>query len=90
MTDLLMFGTASNLCEYSGGFLATEYLVAKTGDLAAPFRYLESKISGNGNTCGNPVGICRSSYEEVIREIYSQDSESWHAEIQAYIKKWAL
>ncbi len=90
MTDLLMFNTSPNLCEYSGGFLAVEYLVAKTGDLAAPFRYLESKMKGNGKVCENPHSICRDSYEEVIREIYSKDVDAWHNEIQAYVRKWAL
>jgi len=90
MTDLLMFNTSPSTCEYSGGFLAVEYLVAKYGDLLAPFRYLESKIPGNGERCSNPDSICRSSYETVIREIYSKDVDAWHAELDAYVKKWAL
>lgn len=90
MTDLLMFNTSPSLCEYSGGFLAVEYLVAKQGDLLAPFRYLESKIPGNGERCSNPDSICRPSYESVIREIYSKDVDGWHAEISTYVKKWAL
>jgi hypothetical protein len=90
MTDLLMFNTSPSLCEYSGGFLAVEYLVAKQRDLLAPFRYLESKITGNGERCSNPDSICRSSYESVIREIYSKDVDGWHAELSAYVKKWAL
>ena len=90
MIDLLMFNQSPSLCEYSGGFLASEYLVAKTGDIAAPFRYLESKMVGDGQHCQNPHSICRPSYEEVIREIYSKDVDAWHAELDAYVNKWAL
>ena len=89
LTDLLMFGTSNSLCEYSGGFLASEYMVAKSGDILAPFRYLESKMSGDGEVCQSPYRICRPSYESVIREIYSKDVDAWHAELQQYITKWA-
>jgi hypothetical protein len=89
LTDLLMFGTSNSLCEYSGGFLASEYMVAKSGDLLAPFRYLESKMSGDGEICQDPYRICRSSYESVIKEIYSNDVDAWHAELQKYIVMWA-
>ena len=89
LTDLLMFGTSNSLCEYSGGFLASEYMVAKSGDILAPFRYLESKMSGDGEVCQRPYRICRPSYESVIREIYSKDVDAWHAELQQYITKWA-
>jgi len=89
LTDLLMFATSNSLCEYSGGFLASEYMVAKSGDILAPFRYLESKMPGNGEVCQSPYRICRPSYESVIREIYSKDVDAWHAELQQYIVKWA-
>jgi len=89
LTDLLMFGTSNSLCEYSGGFLASEYMVAKSGDILAPFRYLESKMPGNGEVCESPYRICRPSYESVIREIYAKDVDAWHAELQQYIVKWA-
>ncbi len=89
LTDLLMFGTSNSLCEYSGGFLASEYMVAKSGDILAPFRYLESKMPGNGEVCESPYRICRPSYESVIREIYAKDVDAWHAELQKYIVKWA-
>jgi hypothetical protein len=89
LTDLLMFATSKSLCEYSGGFLASEYLVAKSGDILAPFRYLESKMIGDGEVCQDPFRICRTSYESVIREIYSKDVDAWHAELQQYIAKWA-
>jgi hypothetical protein len=89
LTDLLMFATSKSLCEYSGGFLASEYLVAKSGDILAPFRYLESKMIGDGEVCQDPFRICRTSYESVIREIYSKDVDAWHADLQQYIAKWA-
>jgi hypothetical protein len=89
MTDLLMTNQSPSLCEYSGGFLASEYLVAKTGDILAPFRYLESKMPGNGEYCPAHRGICRSSYEQVIAEIYSKDVDAWHAEIHKYVKAWS-
>ena len=89
LTDLLMFGTSNSLCEYSGGFLASEYMVAKSGDILAPFRYLESKMPGDGEVCQSPYRICRPSYESVIREVYSKDVDAWHAELQQYIIKWA-
>jgi len=89
LTDLLMFATSDRFCEYSGGFLASEYMVAKSGDILAPFRYLESKMPGNGEVCQSPDRICRPSYEAVIREIYSKDVDAWHAELQQYIIKWA-
>jgi hypothetical protein len=88
--DLLMFNQSPSYCEYDSGLLATEYLIAKTGDVAAPFRYLESKMVGNGERCKNPDSICRPSYESVIREIYSKDVDAWHAELDAYVKKWTL
>ena len=89
LTDLLMFATSDRFCEYSGGFLASEYMIAKSGDILAPFRYLESKIPGNGEACQSPYRICRPSYEAVIREIYAKDVDAWHAELQQYIIKWA-
>lgn len=89
LTDLLMFATSNSLCEYSGGFLASEYMVAKSGDILAPFRYLESKMPGNGEVCESPYRICRPSYEAVIREVYAKDVDAWHAELQKYIVKWA-
>jgi hypothetical protein len=89
LTDLLMFATSDRFCEYSGGFLASEYMVAKSGDILAPFRYLESKMPGNGEVCQSPYRICRPSYESVIREIYAKDVDAWHAELQQYIIKWA-
>jgi hypothetical protein len=89
LTDLLSFSQTERFCEYSGGFLASEYLIAKSGDILAPFRYLESKMPGNGEVCQSPYRICRPSYEEVIREIYAKDVDAWHAELQKYIIKWA-
>jgi hypothetical protein len=89
MTDLLMTNQSPSLCEYSGGFLASEYLVAKTGDILAPFRYLESKMPGNGEYCPAHRGICRSSYEQVIAEIYSKDVAAWHADIHKYVRAWS-
>lgn len=89
LTDLLMFATSNSLCEYSGGFLASEYMIAKSGNILAPFRYLESKMPGDGEVCQSPYRICRPSYESVIREIYSKDVDAWHAELQQYIIKWA-
>jgi len=89
LTDLLMFNQSDRFCEYSGGLLASEYMVAKSGDILAPFRYLESKMKGDGEQCQNPHRICRPSYESVIREIYSNDVDAWHAELQKYIVKWA-
>ena len=89
LTDLLAFGQSDRFCEYSGGLLASEYLVAKSGDILAPFRYLESKMTGDGEACQSPYRICRPSYESVIREIYSKDVDAWHAELQQYIIKWA-
>jgi hypothetical protein len=55
----------------------------------APFRYLESKMVGDGEVCQRPHRICRPSYESVIREIYSNDVDAWHRELQDYIIKWA-
>ena len=89
LTDLLMFNQSDRFCEYSGGLLASEYMVAKSGDILAPFRYLESKMKGDGEQCQRPHRICRPSYESVIREIYSNDVDAWHAELQKYIVKWA-
>jgi hypothetical protein len=89
LTDLLMFNQSDRFCEYSGGLLASEYMIAKSGDVLAPFRYLESKMKGDGEQCQNPHRICRPSYESVIREIYSNDVDAWHAELQKYIVKWA-
>ena len=89
LTELLMFNQSERGCEYSGGMLAAEYMIAKSGDLLAPFRYLESKIKGDGEHCQNPHSICRPSYESVIREIYSNDVDAWHSELQDYIIKWA-
>lgn len=90
MSDLLMTGTSNSLCEYSGGLLAVEYLAATTGDLGAPFRYMESKMTGNGPYCESTGGICKNAYEDVIREIYSKDVDGWHQNIQAYVKRWAF
>jgi hypothetical protein len=89
LTDLLMFNQSVQSCEYSGGLLAAEYMVAKSGDILAPFRYLESKMVGDGEQCQRPHSICRPSYESVIREIYSNDVDAWHRELQDYIIKWA-
>ena len=89
LTDLLMFNQSEQSCEYSGGMLAAEYMVAKSGDILAPFRYLESKMVGDGEVCQRPHRICRPSYESVIREIYSNDVDAWHRELQDYIIKWA-
>ena len=89
LTDLLMFNQSTQSCEYSGGMLAAEYMVAKSGDILAPFRYLESKMVGDGEVCQRPHSICRPSYEAVIREIYANDVDAWHRELQDYIIKWA-
>ena len=89
MTDLLMFNQSSSFCEYYGGFLASEYLVASTGDILAPFRYLESKIPGNGDYCEDIKGICLNSYKSVIAEMYTKDVDKWHADIHEYVKRWA-
>ena len=89
LTDLLMFNQSVQSCEYSGGLLASEYIVAKSGDILAPFRYLESKMVGDGEVCQRPHSICRPSYEAVIREIYANDVDAWHRELQDYIIKWA-
>lgn len=90
LTDLLMFGQSDRFCEYSGGLLAAEYMIAKSGDILAPYRYLESKMQGDGEVCQKPHSICRKSYESVISEIYSKDVDAWHAELQKYIIKWAV
>lgn len=89
LTDLLMFNQSDRSCEYGGGLLAVEYMIAKSGDILAPYRYLESNMKGNGEHCQNPHSICRLSYESVIREIYANDVDAWHRELQDYIIKWA-
>ena len=89
LTDLLMFNQSERSCEYAGGLLAVEYMIAKSGDILAPYRYLESNMKGNGEHCQNPYSICRPSYESVIREIYANDVDAWHRELQEYIIKWA-
>ena len=89
LTDLLMFNQSERSCEYAGGLLAVEYMIAKSGDILAPYRYLESNMKGNGEHCQNPYSICRPSYESVIREIYANDVDAWHRELQDYIIKWA-
>lgn len=90
MSKLLMHGTSPTLCEYVAGFLAVEYLVAKSRNLAEPFRYLESKVDDKNRICGPPNSVCTDIYEEVIREIYSEDVDAWHAEIQEYVRRWSL
>lgn len=88
--SLLTNGTTSSACEYTGGFLATEYMIAKSGDPAWPFHFLESTIPGEGQYSAVHKGIARESYEQVLREMYGvTDPVAWHAELQAYIKKWA-
>jgi hypothetical protein len=89
LTDLLMFNQSDRFCEYSGGLLASEYMIAKSGDVLAPFRYLESKMKGDGEQCQSPHRICRPSYESVIREIYANDVDAWHRDLQDYIIRWA-
>ena len=88
LTDLLMFNQSERSCEYGGGLLAVEYMIAKSGDILAPYRYLESNMKGNGEHCQNPYSICRPSYESVIREIYANDVDAWHRELQDYIINW--
>ena len=88
LNSLTMFNQSTTLCEYTGGFLASEYMVAKSGDILAPYRYLESKIPGNGNYCPETLGICADSYNSVISEIYSKDTDKWHNDLQEYIRKW--
>jgi len=88
LTDLLMFNQSERSCEYAGGLLAVEYMIAKSGDILAPYRYLESNMKGNGEHCQNPYSICRPSYESVIREIYANDVDAWHRELQDYIINW--
>ena len=88
LKTLTMFNQSSNFCEYTGGFLASEYMIAKSGDILAPYRFLESKIPGNGNYCPETLGICADSYNSVISEIYSKDVDKWHNDLQEYIRKW--
>jgi hypothetical protein len=89
LTELLMFNQSARSCEYGGGMLAAEYMIAKSGDVLAPYRYLESKMKGDGEHCQNPHSICRPSYESVIREVYSSDVDAWHRDLQDYIIRWA-
>jgi hypothetical protein len=89
LTELLMFNQSARSCEYGGGMLAAEYMIAKSGDVLAPYRYLESKMKGDGEHCQNPHSICRPSYESVIREVYSNDVDAWHRDLQEYIIRWA-
>jgi hypothetical protein len=88
LTDLLMTNQSDSLCEYSGGFLAVEYMIAKSNDILAPYRFLESKIPGNGKYCPELPGLCKEDYLSVVKEIYSSDVDKWHEDMQAYIKKW--
>jgi hypothetical protein len=86
---MLFLGTNAPKLAQQKTFLAAEYMIAKSGDILAPFRYLESKMSGDGEVCQSPYRICRTSYESVIREIYAKDVDAWHAELQQYIIKWS-
>ncbi len=76
-------------CNYTGGMLASEYLVATTKDLRSLFTFAASKIEGNGPNFDNQTGISLDTYRYAMNEIFGLDIDVWDLAAERYMKTWA-
>jgi hypothetical protein len=90
MNDLLMSDNHPDDCQGVSGVIATEALIAKTGNLESLFAFPRSKIAGFGPKFDvDRRGISNETYKSVMKEIYGIDVDSWHPVVEAEFVKWA-
>lgn len=90
MNELLMSDNHPDDCQGVSGVIATEALIAKTGNLESLFAFPRSKISGFGpNFDVERNGISSETYKQVMKEMYGIDITEWHPIVEAEFVKWA-
>lgn len=90
MNDLLMSGNHPDDCQGVNGVLASEALIATTGNLESLFTFSTSKIAGNGPRFDvERQGISNETYKSVMQEIYGINVDTWHPIVEAEFVKWA-
>jgi hypothetical protein len=89
VNELLMSNNHPDNCQGPLGLLATEALVAHTGDLNSIFNFGDSKIAGNGPRFDQErPGISDETYRTVMKEMYKIDIDIWHPIVEAEFRKW--
>jgi hypothetical protein len=90
ISDLLMAGNAEYDCQGTNGVLATEALIATTGNFESVYAFGASKIPQNGpRFFQDREGISDETYKFVMTEMYGIDIQKWHPIVDNYIKIWA-
>lgn len=90
VNELLMSNNHPDNCQGPLGLLATEALVAYTGDLNSIFNFGDSKIAGNGPRFDQErPGISDETYRTVMKEMYNIDIDAWHPLVEAEFRKWS-
>ena len=89
LREMLMSNNHPSNCNYTGGMLASEYLVATTKDLRSLFTFAASKIEGNGPNFDNQTGISLDTYRYAMNEIFGLDIDVWDLAAERYVKTWA-
>ena len=89
LNELLMSGNHPDGCQGVLGLLASEALLATTGDVNSLFTFGASKIAGNGPGFDNQNGISAETYQTVMKEMFGIDVTTWHPIVEAEFVKWA-
>jgi hypothetical protein len=89
LMEMLMSGNHPKNCNYTGGFVASEALIARDKNTTALFRFGASKIADSGPKFDQErQGISNETYRSVMKEIYNIDIDEWHPIVEAEIRIW--
>ena len=89
LMEMLMSGNHPKNCNYTGGFVASEALIARDKNTSALFRFGASKIALFGPKFDQErQGISNETYRSVMKEIYNIDIDEWHPIAEAEMRIW--
>ncbi len=89
LMEMLMSDNHPNKCNYTGGYVASEALIARDKNMTALFRFGGTKIAGFGPKFDvERKGISNETYRSIMKEIYNIDIDEWHPIAEAEMRIW--
>jgi hypothetical protein len=89
LMEMLMSGNHPKNCNYTGGYVASEALIARDKSTSALFRFGASKIAQFGPKFDQErQGISNETYRSIMKEIYNIDIDEWHPIVEAEMRIW--
>ncbi len=89
LMEMLMSENHPKNCNYTGGYVASEALIARDKSTSALFRFGASKIAQFGPKFDQErQGISNETYRSIMKEIYNIDIDEWHPIVEAEMRIW--